>query len=216
MIAENSDGGRWLNRAWNNVKSIFSSSNDPSTTSSPIEHTELDEITIIANRKPNWFQRNFSKNKLANDWENMKENSGWNHFINYKFKGYGSIVHSGQGYDEGAGWDDYEKKYHVLKSTDVSMYSFGDPRIIQFVTEGYSKWYSIKGDENLKNWFKPKNDDPLVYHEYKKFDMYGVPYSNRQIIFGYPKDTILRRSEIEQFDKDRQFDSIKLIPLLNQ
>jgi len=33
MSAENSDGGGRLNRAWNNVKSIFRSSNDPSTAS---------------------------------------------------------------------------------------------------------------------------------------------------------------------------------------
>src|SRR5690554_1467434 len=83
MSAENSDGGGWLNRAWNNVKSIFSSSNDPSTASSPIEHTELDEITINANRKPNWFQRNFSRDKFSRDWKNNKEKSGYNHAANY-------------------------------------------------------------------------------------------------------------------------------------
>src|SRR5690606_8058213 len=154
MSAENGDGGGWISRTWNKAKSLFSSSQESPATLSPIEHTELDEVTVDANKKPNWVQRNFSKDKLANDWKNIKENSGWNHFVNYKFKGYGSIIHSGQGSENGAGWDDYEGQPHTLKSTDVSSYSFSDPRIIQFVTEGYSKWYSIKGDENIQEGIK--------------------------------------------------------------
>src|SRR5690554_3487045 len=179
MSAENNDGGGWLNRAWNNVKSIFSSSNDPSTTSSPIEHTELDEITINANRKPNWFQRNFSKNKLANDWENMKENSGWNHFVNYKFKGYGSIVHSGQGYDEGAGWDDYEKKYHVLKSTDVSTYSFGKTPTVKELIEGLGKGVSIGEDKNVQEGIK-KLQKIILFNPSNKGDTIEVSHEQRK------------------------------------
>lgn len=63
------------------MKSLFGSSNQPVT--SPIPDTELDEITVSANRKPGWFQRNFSREKLSNDWSNIKERSGGNHFANW-------------------------------------------------------------------------------------------------------------------------------------
>src|SRR5690554_2766126 len=96
MSAENGDGGGWISRTWNNAKSLFSSSENSQTNSSPIGHTELDEVAVDADRKPNWVQRNFSKDKLVNDWKNIKERSGWNHFVDYKLKGYGSIIHSGQ------------------------------------------------------------------------------------------------------------------------
>src|SRR5690606_17228540 len=66
MSAENSDGGGWLSRTWNKAVSFFSSPNEPDM--EPMEHTVLDEIVISVDRKrPNWFQRNFSKEKLSND-----------------------------------------------------------------------------------------------------------------------------------------------------
>src|SRR5690606_3069809 len=70
-------------RTWNKAKSLFSSSQESPATLSPIEHTELDEVTVDANKKPNWVQRNFSKDKLSNDWKNIKEKSGANHLINW-------------------------------------------------------------------------------------------------------------------------------------
>src|SRR5690606_15572603 len=83
MSAENGDGGGWISRTWNKAKSLFSSSQESPATLSPIEHTELDEVTVDANKKPNWVQRNFSKDKLSNDWKNIKEKSGANHLINW-------------------------------------------------------------------------------------------------------------------------------------
>ncbi len=67
----------------NSAKSFLGISSNEKPASSPIEHTELDEITISANRKSNWLQRNFSKDKLSNDWKNIKERSGGNHFVNW-------------------------------------------------------------------------------------------------------------------------------------
>src|SRR5690606_11272905 len=82
MSAENSDGGGWLSRTWNKAVSFFSSPNEPDM--EPMEHTVLDEIVISVDRKrPNWFQRNSSKEKLSNDWKNIKENTGLNHFGNW-------------------------------------------------------------------------------------------------------------------------------------
>jgi len=82
MSAEGGGGGL-LSRIINSAKSFLGISSNEKPAASPIEHTELDEITISANRKPNWFQRNFSKSKLSNDWKNIKERSGGNHFVNW-------------------------------------------------------------------------------------------------------------------------------------
>jgi len=82
MSAEGGGGGLW-SRIINSAKSFLGIDSNEKPAASPIEHTELDEITISANRKPSWFQRNFSKDKLSNDWKNIKERSGGNHFVNW-------------------------------------------------------------------------------------------------------------------------------------
>lgn len=58
MSAEGSGDGEGF---WNKLKSFFGMSSPEKSSTSPIEHTELDEITISANRKPNWLQRNKDK-----------------------------------------------------------------------------------------------------------------------------------------------------------
>lgn len=81
MSAEQGGDGFWSNIA-NKAKSLLGiNSGQPGV--SPIEHTELDEITVSANRKSNWFQRNFSRDKFSRDWKNNKEKSGYNHAANY-------------------------------------------------------------------------------------------------------------------------------------
>ncbi len=82
MSAEGGGGGLW-SKIINSAKSFLGINSNEKPAASPIDHTELDEITISANRKPNWFQRNFSKDKLSNDWKNIKERSGGNHFVNW-------------------------------------------------------------------------------------------------------------------------------------
>lgn len=214
MSAENGDGGGWISRTWNNAKSLFSSSDNSQTDSSPIGHTELDEVTVDANRKPNWFQRNFSKHKLSNDWKNIKEKSGFNHFKSYKkdmVGGTGNTIISGHGSESFKGTD-MPGPTKTIKVDDMTTYSFGNPRILQFVTEGFSKWHSIKGDENIQSWFRPKNDDPFISYTTKRHIL-GSVYSDYAEIYGIPFDTIIKSSQQGNVDRKAEADSIRMLPL---
>ncbi len=95
----------------------------------------------------------------------------------------------------------------------MSTYSFGDSRLIQHWLEAAGKGISIGEDGNILNAI---NKDSYINHSYKKYGIYQIPYSNKNIILGRRNDTILRKSQIQHFNKVHQYDSLRLIPLLNQ
>ena len=78
MSAESGEGGGF----WNKLQSFFgvnNDSNNPNSNSIPEGYPnnlgeELDEIVVQGTRKQNWFQRNFSIEKLVSDWKKIKEN----------------------------------------------------------------------------------------------------------------------------------------------
>lgn len=203
MSAEGADGGGWLSKAWNSskneVKSWFGGSK-------PNYEVIMEEPQLTA-----WDYGESvpciecHHDTTATNGEKIGDLVG----------GSGGIIHSGIGYNKSDAWEDIPGKPKIVKATDMSTYSFGQTKLIQHLIEALSKGVSIGEDQNIQNIFKGKNDDPYINHSYKDFGIYVLPYTDKKIISGHPKRTMMRRSEIEQFDKDRQFDSIKLIPLLN-
>lgn len=77
MSAQDPEGGGF----WNNLRSFFGMSSTEKPAQQHIDDgsTLLDKI-VIGTKSRNWFQRNFSSDKLSNDFKNIKENAGINHF----------------------------------------------------------------------------------------------------------------------------------------
>lgn len=112
------------------------------------------------------------------------------------------------------------KRGKILFSLDLGEVSSRSSAGLKDGNKGFYEFLS--GYNSRENDYKkggrlltdPKTDY-YIPHKYKKYDIYQLPYTNKLEILGITNDTMLRRSQIKQFDKDRQFDSINLIPLLN-
>ncbi len=221
MAAENADGG--IKDWWKRIKSVFTGDSDRPNAPQYADDgsTMMEEMTI--DRRPSFVQRmkrSFSGAKLKSDWKRIKENTGWNHLKGWadKFKydmtgGTGGIRFLGFGSENTEGKGEIEGKMKSVKVSDMSTYSFGDSRLIQHWLEAAGKGISIGEDGNILDAI---NKDSYINHSYKKYGIYQIPYSNKNIIIGRQNDTMLRKSELQRFTKDRQFDSINLIPLLNK
>lgn len=131
MSAEKGDGGvkEWWNKVSNKVISFFSSSTEP--VPSGDEGTVLDEITVSANRKPSfWNRMGFSKDKFSNDWKNIKERSGGNHFVKESGKIYdhinnfgGLIIYGKSSYNMGG--NDIKGRHTYLNHDDIGLFTGG-------------------------------------------------------------------------------------------
>jgi len=117
MSAENGDGGGF----WNKLKSFIGISSTEKPTQYADDGSEiLDEVVVSANRKPNWVQRNFSKDKLVNDWKNIKERSGANHLVNwFKNQNYDGGYYMYDDSGEASGDQSLKKQPHPTKPLEA-------------------------------------------------------------------------------------------------
>ncbi len=112
------------------------------------------------------------------------------------------------------------KRRRILFSLDLGEVSSKSSAGLKSGNKGFYELlsgYSSRENDYKKGTrlFITPQVDYYVTHRYKKFGIYQYPASDRKLIMGHPMDTVLRKSEIKKFDMDREFDSINLIPLLN-
>lgn len=126
--------------------------------------------------------------------------------------GTGAIRFLGFGSENTEGRGEINGKPKYIKVGDMSTYSFDNARVIQHWVEGLSKGVSMGEDGNIKGCFKKGN--PTTLHTYKKFGLYPKTYLSDELsVQSILKDTMLPKSEVKQFDKNREYDSILLVPL---